>query len=62
MGVYSNGMHMGIGVTNLAKEHARQIRSGVEMSLVVLDIDHFKAINDTYGHVKVDECLRQPYR
>ena len=55
-------MHMGIGVTNLAKEHARQIRSGVEMSLVVLDIDHFKAINDTYGHVKVDECLRQPYR
>lgn len=43
----------------LAKEHARHIRTGAELSLIMLDIDHFKAFNDCYGHVSGDECLRQ---
>ncbi len=43
----------------LAKEYARHARSGAELSLILLDIDHFKAFNDSYGHVKGDECLRQ---
>ncbi len=43
----------------LAKEHARHSRSGAELSLIFLDIDYFKAFNDTYGHVRGDECLRQ---
>ena len=42
----------------LAKEHARHVRSGEKLSLILLDIDHFKAFNDRYGHVKGDECLR----
>jgi diguanylate cyclase (GGDEF)-like protein/hemerythrin-like metal-binding protein len=46
----------------LAQEHARHARSEAIMSLVMLDIDHFKAYNDCYGHVQGDECLRQVAR
>lgn len=45
--------------TVLAREHARHARSGGELALILLDIDHFKSFNDTYGHIKGDECLRQ---
>jgi len=43
----------------LIMEHARHVRSGGELSLIMLDIDHFKEFNDSYGHVKGDECLAQ---
>jgi diguanylate cyclase (GGDEF)-like protein len=43
----------------LAYEYARRLRSGGELSLVMLDIDHFKAFNDICGHVRGDECLRE---
>lgn len=35
---------------HLAREFARTRRYGGAVSLIMLDIDHFKAINDTYGH------------
>ncbi|MEI6208790.1 MAG: CHASE domain-containing protein [Desulfuromonadales bacterium] len=43
----------------LAKEYSRHTRSGAELSLILLDIDYFKAFNDCYGHVSGDQCLRQ---
>jgi diguanylate cyclase (GGDEF)-like protein len=43
----------------LAYEYARHLRSGEELALIMLDIDQFKAFNDTYGHISGDECLRE---
>lgn len=43
----------------LAYEYARHLRSGEELAIIMLDIDNFKAFNDTYGHIGGDECLRE---
>ncbi|WP_114324651.1 sensor domain-containing diguanylate cyclase [Candidatus Colwellia aromaticivorans] len=42
----------------LQAEYKRWIRSQHSSSLVILDIDHFKKVNDTYGHVVGDEIIR----
>ena len=43
----------------LEREISRSIRSGEPVSLVMVDIDNFKALNDTYGHQVGDDVLRQ---
>lgn len=46
----------------LEKEAARAKRNSTPVSLIMLDIDHFKRINDTYGHVAGDRVIAETSR
>jgi diguanylate cyclase (GGDEF)-like protein len=44
---------------DLAREMAAATRYGRPLSFVMLDVDHFKAYNDTFGHQAADVALQQ---
>jgi diguanylate cyclase (GGDEF)-like protein len=43
----------------LAQEWARAVRQRSMLSVVLIDVDHFKHYNDHYGHMAGDDCLRR---
>jgi two-component system cell cycle response regulator len=46
----------------LATELERARRYGLRLTVLMIDIDHFKAVNDSYGHLVGDEALREVAR
>ena len=43
-------------------EFHRAIRDKMPISLILIDLDHFKQVNDIYGHLIGDECLKEMSR
>ncbi len=46
----------------VAQEWSRAERDGSSLALLMIDVDHFKAYNDRYGHVAGDQCLQSVAR
>lgn len=41
------------------EEWRRRSRDGTDIALLLIDVDHFKLVNDRHGHIVGDECLRR---
>ena len=46
-------------VETVDKEITRSLRLGLPLAMCIVDIDHFKKINDQFGHIAGDDALRQ---
>jgi len=46
----------------LITEWERSIKAKAELAIVFVDVDYFKAFNDSYGHIAGDACLQQVAR
>lgn len=49
-------------IQRLHEESARVVRHGGKFSIIMFDLDHFKEVNDRYGHLSGDAVLREVAR
>jgi diguanylate cyclase (GGDEF)-like protein len=55
----TGALNRGAFEQRLDAELARAQRAGAALALVVFDVDHFKSINDRFGHAAGDDALRE---
>jgi len=54
-GIYNRRFIIG----RLSEEFKKSRRTGTPLSVIIFDVDHFKRVNDTYGHLSGDMVLKR---